>query len=399
MEHVRLIDSLRGLAAGLVLVSHVAFWTGASHTDVVGGFLARGDAGVAIFFAISAFLLLSPTFALLLDPESTRATSWGAYTLRRAARILPAYWFAYAGVLVVGYLATTPDGVGSLKKILAHIFLTQGFTTNKYQSFSQTWSLTTEFSFYVLVPFISWLLTRATRHGAASVLSRVLSYIAFTALIGLLSQALAWFLMDSGTITLANALGTSALGHAAWFAVGAFVAVIVQAQRQGFLTVEVNGLARYGRWLLNQDRSTVLLAACAVFVLASTPVAGPRNLDFPTLTESLIKEFLYALFALLVLLAAIKPIPKGTSLDSYAQSGFNAWIGNTSYGVFLWHVLVLQLVFMTTGAELFNAGFGWTLQLVVTVTLAIASFSWFVVEKPILTFVRGRTTSARAQRD
>ena len=399
MEHIRLIDSLRGLAAGLVLVSHVAFWTGASHTDVVGGFLARGDAGVAIFFAISAFLLLSPVFILLLDPESTRSASWGAYALRRAGRILPAYWFAYAGVLVIGYVATTPDGIGSLKKILTHVVLAQGFTNDTYQSFSQTWSLTTEVSFYLLVPLISWLIARALRDDRAHAFTRVLSYIIVIALVGLLGQAIAWALMDSGSITFANALGTSVLGHAAWFSVGAFVALIAQAHRLGLLTPESTGLAGFGRWLINQERSTLLVAAGAVFVFASTSVAGPRNLDFPTLSESLVKEVLYALFALLVLLAAIKPIREGSALDSYARSGLNEWIGNTSYGVFLWHVLVLQLVFMTTGAELFNAGFGWTLQLVVTVTLAIASFSWFVVEKPILTFVRGRTTSARAQRD
>ena len=60
MARYRLIDGLRGLAALLVLLSHVGFWTGADHLDLSGGLLARGDSGVAVFFAISAFLLLRP---------------------------------------------------------------------------------------------------------------------------------------------------------------------------------------------------------------------------------------------------------------------------------------------------------------------------------------------------
>lgn len=67
MGHLRLVDGLRAVAAGLVLVSHVAFWTGAANIDLVGGFVARGDAGVAVFFAISAFLLLRPAIARGLD--------------------------------------------------------------------------------------------------------------------------------------------------------------------------------------------------------------------------------------------------------------------------------------------------------------------------------------------
>ena len=50
------LDALRGLGALLVLVSHVGFWSGATREGVVGGLMARGDVGVALFFALSAFL-------------------------------------------------------------------------------------------------------------------------------------------------------------------------------------------------------------------------------------------------------------------------------------------------------------------------------------------------------
>src|SRR5699024_8930371 len=51
------LDLVRAVGAWLVLLSHVAFWTGRSSTGVVGGLGARGELGVAAFFALSALLL------------------------------------------------------------------------------------------------------------------------------------------------------------------------------------------------------------------------------------------------------------------------------------------------------------------------------------------------------
>src|SRR5690606_8330196 len=131
---------LRAIAALLVLLSHVGFWTGATQIDLVGGLLARGDAGVAVFFAISAFLLLRPAIRRGLDPAGAPDRGPGAYALRRAARILPAYWLALAGVVAVAALMTTID-TGGPAKVVSHVLLLQGYTGDHYQSFTQSWSL------------------------------------------------------------------------------------------------------------------------------------------------------------------------------------------------------------------------------------------------------------------
>ncbi|MCW4600559.1 acyltransferase family protein [Janibacter hoylei] len=54
------LDALRAVAAWLVLLSHVAFWTGAGAEGIIGGLAVRGELGVAIFFALSAYLLSTP---------------------------------------------------------------------------------------------------------------------------------------------------------------------------------------------------------------------------------------------------------------------------------------------------------------------------------------------------
>lgn len=395
MEHVRLIDSLRGVAAGLVLISHVAFWTGAANIDLVGGFLARGDSGVAIFFAISAFLLLSPAYAMALSEPEPPKRSWSSYFARRAARILPAYWLAFAGVLTVGWLATTPDGLGSLRKIVIHLFLGQALFVEQYQGFSQTWSLTTEVTFYLLVPLLSLSIIRSLRKRRDNTFSFAATVIFTVALIGPATQVVALLLSQSGYERLSAALAMSALGHATWFCAGAFIALALQAQSHGLIEAENSLVARATHAILAHSRSTLLLCGIAAYAVASTSLAGPRDLSQPHVSEVIVKETLYALVALFFLLAATKPIKPDTLLDSFASSDLNRWIGDTSYGVFLWHLVVIQGLFLFTNATLFNAHFAWTLQLVLTITLVLASLSWFVVEKPILSWVRKRTTSAR----
>src|SRR5512133_776812 len=84
------LDGLRAVAAGAVLLTHVAFRTGQTQAGAGGAMLARLDAGVAVCFVLSGFLL---------SPVSQPVRR---YALRRAARILPAYWVLLAVVAVVG---------------------------------------------------------------------------------------------------------------------------------------------------------------------------------------------------------------------------------------------------------------------------------------------------------
>uniref|UniRef100_UPI002454E197 acyltransferase family protein n=1 Tax=Nocardia abscessus TaxID=120957 RepID=UPI002454E197 len=54
------LEGMRGMAALGVLLTHVAFQTGASNTPVLGRVWGRFDMAVAVFFALSGFLLWRP---------------------------------------------------------------------------------------------------------------------------------------------------------------------------------------------------------------------------------------------------------------------------------------------------------------------------------------------------
>ena len=93
------LDALRAVAAWLVLLSHVAFWTGAGAEGIIGGLAVRGELGVAIFFALSAYLLSTTFVRRALGGRVV--WSLPRYLVRRAARILPGYLLALAFVVAV----------------------------------------------------------------------------------------------------------------------------------------------------------------------------------------------------------------------------------------------------------------------------------------------------------
>ena len=92
-QRLTALDGLRGCAALSVFFSHVAcLLTGASyvaafHTPL--RFLLDGEAAVDLFFVLSGFVLaLSLTRG---EPQS-----WGGFLVRRAFRLYPAHWAAFA---------------------------------------------------------------------------------------------------------------------------------------------------------------------------------------------------------------------------------------------------------------------------------------------------------------
>ncbi|MEP7089914.1 MAG: acyltransferase [Nocardioidaceae bacterium] len=355
------LEGLRAVAALLVVVSHVGFWTGSSLRGPLGGLGARGDVGVAVFFAVSGFLLGYPRIG--------NRVPTGPYLGRRAVRILPAYLLALAVVVAACLGSGRPVGAG---QVVAHLLVLQGLTGDLFQSFSQTWSLTTELSFYLLLPLV-------TRGLSLVRARRALALLGLAALAGLVATAAS----AAGSGPVARAVGLSVVGHAAWFAVGLGVAVA--------LAVEP---ARPPAWwrLLRTSPDTLTAAACVLLVLAATGAAGPRGLSPSSPGAALVKEVLYAGIAGSLLLACVSSSPERGMLTRVLDSAPLREAGRISYGIFLWHVLVLQQLFDHTGLSVFRAPF-WPVLLVVLVgsaVVAAASYRW--LERPL-----GRTLRHRQE--
>lgn len=115
--------------------------------------------GVELFFVLSGFLI----GGILLKQETyTRsAQGLGLFYFRRMCRILPMFWLALVGnVLLEVYFRHHPP---SYPEIIQHGLLIRNFSRISLTFFPESWSLAVEEWFYLLFPACLYLVFRLTR--------------------------------------------------------------------------------------------------------------------------------------------------------------------------------------------------------------------------------------------
>ena len=147
------VEGMRACAAVGVVVTHVAFQTG--HTGgMTGRLFGRFDLAVAVFFALSGFLLWRGHAAAARGLRPIPPT--GHYLRSRIVRIMPGYLVA-----VVVILTLLPDAKADLTVWLANLSLTQIYVPLTLTAgLTQMWSLSVEVSFYLALPLLALLVRR-----------------------------------------------------------------------------------------------------------------------------------------------------------------------------------------------------------------------------------------------
>lgn len=160
------LDGLRAIAVALVIVGHAGTKHQASPSTLEGFLIATiGNAalGVQLFFVLSGFLITS---LLLREQEISGGFRLGAFYVRRARRILPAF-FAY--IVAIGLMSSQ----GWLNIDLSHfiaaitqtwnyqlIWIGEPHSTSGIWYFGHYWSLSLEEQYYLLWPLTLILLPR-----------------------------------------------------------------------------------------------------------------------------------------------------------------------------------------------------------------------------------------------
>ena len=364
-------DGLRAIAASSIVVFHVASTTGSTTHAGYGRYLARFDAGVAVFFVVSGFLLYRPFAAAHLG--SRPSSRWRVFWWRRALRIYPAYWVALTAAIVL-FHSTNLHGFGDYAR---HYALVQIYTRHYgLDGIVQTWTLAVEVSFYAALPLYAGLIGRLTSGvAAARVMSVELTGVALMYAGGIGVRALLFSLR--GTSAPATRWLPAQLDL---FALGVGLAVVSAA---GDHAHGAEFLARPLRWL--GEHALVSWAAAGIAFVAVCHIGLPITFANGTHTQELARQVLYGLTAFLLVVPAVFGAQDRGVVRHLLRSRPAVAVGIVSYGVFLWHCdWIKQLVDFGLLRNAHELRFLVLLVTTAALTLATAALSWFLVERPAL---------------
>ncbi len=339
---------MRACAAIGIVLTHVAFQTGHS-TGIAGRLFGRFDLAVAVFFALSGFLLWRGHAAAARGLRHKPPT--GHYLRSRLVRIMPGYLVA---VMVI--LTLLPDAETSSATVwFANLTLTQVYVPLTLTAgLTQMWSLSVEVSFYLALPLLALLARGLPVRARAPVI----------AAFGVAS--LGWGLVPIHTAQGLNPLNWPP-AYGSWFAAGMLLAE---------WTVSPLG------WMHTLARRRVLMGAIAVaaYLVAASPLAGPEGLTPATLNQFVVRTAMGAVVAaaLLAPLVLDRPDTPHRFLGSRPMVTLGRW----SYGLFVWHLAALTMVFPVIGEFAFNGYMPVVLGLTVVFGFAIAAVSYALVESP-----------------
>ena len=347
------LDGLRAVAILAVLAFHLdPRW-------LPGGFL-----GVDVFFVISGFLI---TTLLVRERARTgRIDLWGFWT-RRARRLLPALLVLVPSVILLARLVETDLLVGIRRQAVGALTFTSNwleiaagsdyFHSTAPQLLMNLWSLAVEEQFYLVWPLVALALLR---FGPSS---RVRT--GFTVALALTSAVLMATRFDPSLGATRVYYGTDT--HLMGLMLGAALAFAWAAPHRAWTSTD--------RWQRARVPAVALAGATLVALMLFLDESNPLTFRGGLLVASLATT-------VLVLGVVERPTPLRTVLNLPVLR----WIGERSYGLYLWHWPVILIV----EADLSWAARGsedylWSRLWCVAVTVAVADLSYRLIETPVRT--------------
>ena len=380
-DRLPLVDSLRAIAAISVLLTHTAVSAGVSGSpsSVLSPYAQRLDVGVAIFFLISGLLLYRPFVRARLAGRPPPTT--GPYAWRRFLRIVPAYWVALTVTALWVGTSALQAGVFSARGAPFYYLLGQTYSRDTLSGgLTQAWTLTIEVAFYAFIPVYAWVL----RRRPATELRRGMR----TEAIGLLvliviSEVWKAIVLSGGNphqVDISPALDALP-SYLDQFALGMGLAVLsVWIELGGGTPRPVRSVERWPglAWLF----------AAVAFWLVSTKIGISRRFFAPMpVAQYLGRHALYAAVAFGLLLPAVVGEQSRGLVRRVLSLRWLAWLGLVSYGIYLWQTPVLaQLEKWNFGAHSVIHPWVWWSVGTVVGTTAIAALSYYLLERPVLSF-------------
>jgi peptidoglycan/LPS O-acetylase OafA/YrhL len=344
------LECQRALAALAVMACHTAT-LGGFDANTMGARLAGfGAVGVDLFFVISGWVI---TASAIRTRHQTSAA--GRFWWRRAARLLPLYLVTSIVFLLLVDASALTSGEASFQ-ISTHLLMIHNWFPNTASAINPvTWTLGIEVQLYMM----SFLAVRWGLLSRQSTASRLTAIVA----VGL-PVALAWRI-------------------AVWFATDVATRAFWMNQPFGMLDGYLLGavLACVGHRVVLAPKQASLLGAFGLLWIALVFAAMPANpaqfWQSPGLALLLRLLLAIGFFAMVVAAA----LGTNESPSGLFKRGLVA-LGKYSYGIYLWHLIVILLAT--------RAGWlGWPLaMLTLVLTVALAALSFHLIERPVQQWAR-----------
>jgi peptidoglycan/LPS O-acetylase OafA/YrhL len=365
------IEMLRGIAAVVVVAHHA--WSLSTLPRFTGYWVIEGfgSFGVDIFFVLSAFLLSDPSWRI------TTKRQLAAFWARRAARIIPAYYT----VVILLFLFFVPPGSlftgAGLRQTLANLTFTQYFfptTSGSFGTNGVLWTLSIEFTLYLMLPIIGWLFVRAP---AVTFAVMVAIGVGWRVMIGVAGDGLREFYFDD----LAVPAGLQSL--------------FVARQFIGYLPLFAIGMA--ARWLCERHASFLErhVRSAGFWTIMALLVPGALYLRVVERSSQYTHWVWFASFDTIIALLIVPAIVVAAfgTVSSSRSNRVGTWLGARSYGIYLWHFPVILVAY--------ERGSGFAPPVVsnilarivflIVVTALLADLSYRLIEMPAQRWMRNKT--------
>ncbi len=328
------IDSLRAFAVIPVILFHLDY-----------NLAPNGYLGVDLFFVISGFVI---TKTLIKNKETYGGIEITSFFLRRLKRIYPALIFmvfissifvTFFGIINLNnyhlYLKTALFSIFGISNIFLIYKSDDYFLNQENNPFTHTWSLGVEEQFYLIYPFLLFLIFKITKNKGFN----KLTYFVFS-IISIISLYL--FFFDSSIISN-------------------FYSPIIRFWELGL------GCLAFFLFRENKNKISDLYIFIYIPILLIIYIFELKFISYQ------LKTFIIVFLTFLFLLRSQK---KSHFTDSILKNKSAIYIGKISFSLYLWHLPIIYLINIYFVKEIF-------ILLSILLSFIIAHYSYKFIETPI----------------
>lgn len=340
------LDGMRGIAAMFVLVYHL-----------LPQYAKAGFAGVDIFFVLSGFLI---TLLLIDRLDSTGSLGIGHFWIRRFRRLVPAAVTTCIGAGILALLSGTDalvalprQVVGVLTGTYNWLEIISGASYFEQQSpllLTNAWSFAVEQQFYVIWPLILLLLVRLPKH--------LRIWIA----LGIGGASTAWHAVLVGQDLSRAYMGTDT--HLWGLMIGAALAFAVPNAMQ-----MVDERAKHAGYI-------GFFGVISFFATMFLMTVLPESFMYPW---GMVIVSLTTAFTIRGLLPDVSYAGTARLLRKVLELPPLVWLGERSYGIYLWHWPLWVLAFYLAP----QMSLSMSATIVSVASVLFAALSYRFIETPI----------------